>query len=123
MDDTAHSMTREGPEEGSSPGAPVEESGDTSEEEDQEAYDEVIVVNRLGLHARPAARLVEAVLGFSCDIYIEKEGHRVNAKSIMGLLTLAAAQGSMLRVFCKGPRAEEALAVVRDVVESGFGEE
>lgn len=81
------------------------------------------VVNSLGLHARPAARLVQTVLPFKSDVYISVNAHRVNAKSIMGLLTLAAAQGSRLVVTCTGPDANEALEAVRHLVQSGFGEE
>ena len=87
-----------------------------------EVTEELRVVNSLGLHARPAATLVQTVLKFQCDVHISLNGHRVNAKSIMGLLTLAAAQGSILVVTCTGPDAEEALAAVRDIVEKGFGE-
>ena len=87
-----------------------------------EVTEELRVVNSLGLHARPAATLVQTVLKFQSDIHISLNGHRVNAKSIMGLLTLAAAQGSNLVVTCTGPDAEEAIAAVRNLVEAGFGE-
>lgn len=84
--------------------------------------DDLIIVNTLGMHARPAAKLVETVLPFPCDVTIEKNGQKVNAKSIMGLLTLAAAQGTMLRVTCAGDQAEQALEAIRALIESGFGE-
>lgn len=87
-----------------------------------EVTEELRVVNSLGLHARPAATLVQTVLKFQSDVHISLNGHRVNAKSIMGLLTLAAAQGSILVVTCTGPDAEEALTAVRNLVEAGFGE-
>ena len=87
-----------------------------------EVTEELRVVNSLGLHARPAATLVQTVLKFQSDVHISLNGHRVNAKSIMGLLTLAAAQGSILVVTCTGPDAEEAIAAVRNIVEAGFGE-
>jgi len=84
---------------------------------------EMLIVNTLGLHARPAAKLVQTALPFKSEIHIRLNSHRVNAKSIMGLLTLAAAQGSRLQVTCTGPDAEQALEAIRGLVESGFGEE
>jgi len=87
-----------------------------------ELTEEMLIINPLGLHARPAARLVETVLQFRSDVHINHDGNKVNAKSIMGLLTLAAAQGSSLLVTCNGPDAEEALNAVRELIESGFGE-
>ncbi len=87
-----------------------------------ELVEEVVIVNPLGLHARPAASLVQTVLKFKSDVYVQINGHRVNAKSIMGLLTLAAAQGSRMTVLCNGPDAQEAMTAVRTLVESGFGE-
>jgi len=91
-----------------------------------EALDEIVeeltIVNPLGLHARPAAALVQTVLQFRSDVYISLNGHRVNAKSIMGLLTLAAACGSILTFTCKGSDARQAMDSVRALIESGFGE-
>jgi phosphocarrier protein HPr len=84
--------------------------------------EEVSVMNQLGLHARPAATLVQTTLQFKCEVYIEMEGRRVNAKSIMGLLTLAAAQGTRLKVYCDGDDAEAAVDAIRELFESGFGE-
>ncbi len=88
----------------------------------EEIIEEVTIVNPLGLHARPAAALVQTVLRFQSDVYIISNGHRVNAKSIMGLLTLAAACGSVVQLSCKGTDAREALNAVRCLIESGFGE-
>lgn len=89
----------------------------------QEVSEEMTIVNMLGLHARPAAALVQTVLQFKSDVRIGTGAQQVNAKSIMGLLTLAAAQGATLTVTCRGDDAEEALTAVRNLVESGFGEE
>ena len=75
------------------------------------------------MHLRPAQRLVQTTLQFTCEVYLDKAGYRVNAKSIMGLLTLAAAQGTRLTVICQGEDAEEAMEAVRALVDSGFGEE
>lgn len=87
-----------------------------------EITEELVIMNQLGLHARPAASLVQTVLKFKCDVHISVNGQRVNAKSIMGLLTLAAAQGTRLDVTCRGDDAEQAMVAVRELVDSGFGE-
>lgn len=88
-----------------------------------ELREEIVIVNTLGLHARPAAKLVQTMLQFESEVFIHLNGNRVNAKSIMGLLTLAAAQGTTLVVTCKGPDAHEALNALRQLIESGFGED
>lgn len=88
-----------------------------------EITEEMRVTNSLGLHARPASALVQTVLQFESEVEISKNRRSVNAKSIMGLLTLAAAQGSVLRVTCRGRDAQEAMEAVRALLESGFGEE
>lgn len=87
-----------------------------------EVVETLPIVNKLGIHARPAAALVQTVLPFQSDVYISFNGNRVNAKSIMGLLTLAATYGSRLKVTCKGPDAEEAMEAIKRVIASGFGE-
>jgi phosphocarrier protein len=81
------------------------------------------VVNRAGLHARPAAELVKLAGRFRSEIHVEKGGLQVNGKSIMGVLMLAAEQGSTLRFTASGPDAEEALIALADLVRQGFGEE
>jgi phosphocarrier protein HPr len=81
------------------------------------------VVNRAGLHARPAAELVKIAGGFRSEIHVEKGGLQVNGKSIMGVLMLAAEQGSTLRFTASGPDSEEALAALTDLVQRGFEEE
>ena len=81
------------------------------------------VVNRAGVHARPAAELVKLAGSFQSEIHVEKEGLRVNGKSIMGVLMLAAAQGSTLRFTASGPDSEEALKALTDLVRRGFEEE
>ncbi len=87
-----------------------------------EARDFIRIVNPLGLHARPAAALVQAVIGFESDVRISLNGNEINAKSIMGLLTLAAGQGSEIEVICRGADAQDALDAVRSLVAAGFGE-
>lgn len=84
--------------------------------------EEMTISNRLGLHLRPAQQLVQTVLQFSSSVHIDKDGQRVNAKSIMGLLTLAAAHDTRIVVLCDGEDAEAALAAVRELIGGRFGE-
>jgi phosphocarrier protein HPr len=80
------------------------------------------IVNALGLHARPAAQLVQAANRHRCETYVVKDGTTVNAKSIMGVLTLAAAKGSRLTVTCDGDDAEQAMEAIATLIQAGFGE-
>ena len=80
------------------------------------------IVNKLGLHARPSAMLVTAASKFEAQVFLTKDGLRVNAKSIMGVMMLAAEQGSELIVEVDGVDEEPALAELLKVIESGFGE-
>ncbi len=80
------------------------------------------VVNELGLHARAAAALVQVANGFESTIHLAREGDEVNAKSIMGVLTLAAAKGTEVVVRCEGSDEAAALAAVGALFEDGFGE-
>ena len=89
----------------------------------EEITEDLLIQNTLGLHARPAATLVQTVLKYKSDVHVCVNGNRVNAKSIMGLLTLAAARGSTFTVTCKGDDALDAMEAVRTLVDSGFGEE
>jgi len=81
------------------------------------------IVNRLGLHARAAAQLVQTANRFSSDVTLEKDGNEVNGKSIMGLLMLAAPQGSMITVSVSGEDAAEALRMIGKLINDGFGED
>lgn len=81
------------------------------------------VTNRLGLHARAAAKLVHLAGEFDARITLAKDGDEVDAKSILGVLLLAAAQGTQLRVRCDGVDEERALAAVRRLFGARFGEE
>ena len=83
---------------------------------------DVEVLNPLGMHARPAATLVQTAGSFPCDVWLERGGVRVNAKSVMGLLMLAAAQGAKLRIVCDGERCTEALEAIEALFHNGFGE-
>ena len=80
------------------------------------------IINRLGLHARAAAKLVHTAAGFASDITLEKDGDRVDAKSILGLLQLGAAQGSEVTIRCTGEDEEAAANAIRDLVDDRFGE-
>ncbi len=81
------------------------------------------VTNRLGIHARPAALFVKVANRFSSDIFVEKDGETVNGKSIMGLLMLAAGQGSRLRVRAEGQDAPQALNELEELLKRKFDEE
>lgn len=81
------------------------------------------IVNRLGLHARAAAQLVQTANRFAADVMIEKDGNEVNGKSIMGLLMLAAPQGSRITVTVSGKDATEAMRVIGTLINDGFGED
>ena len=82
----------------------------------------VEIVNRLGLHARAAATLVELTNKFEAEVTIAKDDLEVNAKSIMGILMLAAAKGSTIRVRADGPDAEEAVSAIAAHIANRFGE-
>lgn len=81
------------------------------------------LVNRLGLHARAASRLVQVAAGFESAVWLERDGRRVNAKSIMGVLMLAAPVGSELVLECDGPDEDEAARAITALVEDRFGED
>jgi phosphocarrier protein HPr len=80
------------------------------------------IVNRLGLHARAAAKFVTCANAFSSTIVVERDARRVNGKSIMGLMTLAAARGSQIRLEVDGVDEEAAISALSDLVSRRFGE-
>jgi phosphocarrier protein len=84
---------------------------------------EVIITNKLGLHARPAAQLVQTASTFDSDIVLIKENLEVNAKSIMGVMMLAAEMGATIIIRADGPDEKEAIKAVAHVFNSKFGEE
>jgi len=81
-----------------------------------------VIVNTLGLHARAAAQLVQIANRFRAEIHVEKDGMQVNGKSIMGVLTLAAAKGSSITLSADGEDADNAMIALAKVIENGFGE-
>jgi phosphocarrier protein HPr len=82
-----------------------------------------LVANKLGIHARPAAMFVKTANRFTCDIFVEKDGEKVNGKSIMGLMMLAAGPGSKLTVYAQGQDASQALAELETLIKRKFDEE
>jgi phosphocarrier protein len=89
----------------------------------QRCTGEVVIDNRNGLHARPAAMFVKISSRYRAEVWVEKDGERVNGKSIMGLMMLAAGKGSRLQIIAEGIDADKAVAEIRNLVETRFGEE
>ncbi|MCL2245452.1 MAG: HPr family phosphocarrier protein [Treponema sp.] len=83
----------------------------------------VTVINRAGIHARPSAILVQNTKNFKSNIYIEKKGYRINAKSIMGIITLGASYGTELKLIAEGEDEEAAVEALIRLFESKFEEE
>lgn len=84
---------------------------------------ETEIVNRLGLHARAAAKLVHTAGNFQSRVTVEKDGEEVDAKSILGILLLAAGQGTQVTIRCEGQDEQEALRAVTDLIANRFDEE
>ena len=84
--------------------------------------EEAVISNRLGLHARAAAKLVHAASGFESQVVLVRDGEEIDAKSILGILLLAAAQGTHVRVRCDGADEQQALATVLALIADKFGE-
>ncbi len=87
------------------------------------AVREFTIKNRLGIHARPAAKLAKAANEFESEIKVMKDGLEVNGKSIMGIMMLAAAEGNVIEVEAKGPDENEALQALGDLIDNRFDEE
>lgn len=83
---------------------------------------EFVINNTLGLHARPSAQLTQIAGRYESEIFIAKLGRRVNAKSIMGVMMLAAGPGSTVTVDADGPDEQQAVAAIGVLIDSGFGE-
>ena len=83
---------------------------------------EVEIVNKLGLHARASAKLTQLAGSFPCEVWMERNKRRINAKSIMGVMMLAAGRGAKVVIDCEGERAEEALAAIESLIADKFGE-
>ncbi len=84
---------------------------------------ELVILNRYGLHARPAAMFVKTSNRFKADVWVEKDGEEVNGKSIMGLMMLAAGHGSKLRISAAGADADKFLREIEELVANRFHED
>jgi phosphocarrier protein HPr len=89
----------------------------------QKVEKDIPITNRLGLHARPAAMFVRIASRHRSEIWVSKEAEEVNGKSIMGLMMLAAGQGSKLHIRCEGPDADKAMEELEVLIKAGFNEE
>ncbi len=101
----------------------VSRSTATSSEAESKCSKDLVILNALGMHARPSARFVKVSNRYRSEIWVEKDGEHVNGKSIMGLMMLAAGQGSKLRVTAEGPDAEKALEDLEHLIQTRFDEE
>ena len=90
---------------------------------DQKVEKEITILNRLGLHARPAAMFVRVATRYRAEIWVDKEGEQVNGKSIMGLMMLAAGQGSKLHIRAEGSDAAEAVRDLEALIKTRFNED
>ena len=84
---------------------------------------DIEIINRLGLHARASAKLTQTASDFPCEVWLERNGRRVNAKSIMGVMMLAAAKGATITIDTVGERADEAMVALVELINDRFGEE
>ena len=87
------------------------------------AVKEFTIKNRLGIHARPAAKLAKIANEFESTIRVLKDGLEVNGKSIMGIMMLAAAQGNVIQIEAEGPDEKDAIRALGDLIENKFEEE
>ena len=83
---------------------------------------EVQIINKLGLHARASAKLTQVASGYSCELWLERNGRRVNAKSIMGVMMLAAGKGALIVIDADGEDADAALAALPKLIADKFDE-
>ena len=83
---------------------------------------DVLIINKLGLHARASAKLTQLVSSFKCDVMLSRNGRRVNAKSIMGVMMLAAGKGTTISIETNGPDEAEAMQAIVNLVNDYFGE-
>ena len=83
---------------------------------------DVLIINRLGLHARASAKLTQLASQFPCEVWLSRAGRRVNAKSIMGVMMLAAAKGSTINIETNGEREQEAMDALLALINDYFGE-
>jgi phosphocarrier protein len=84
--------------------------------------EQVVIINKIGVHARPAALLVKTATGFTSEIVLSKEGKKYNAKSILTVMSAAIKQGDAITIQATGPDEQQALAGVISLIKAGFGE-
>jgi phosphocarrier protein HPr len=89
----------------------------------QKLEKEITIINRLGLHARPAAMFVRISSRYRSEVWVEKEGEQINGKSIMGLMMLAAGQGSKLTIRCEGADADKVMEELEELIRNKFNED
>lgn len=82
-----------------------------------------VIVNRLGLHARAATKLVQLASRYGAEVELEKDGQRANAKSVMGVLLLCGAMGTRVTVMAEGEDAEQAVQAIGELIANRFGED
>jgi phosphocarrier protein len=83
---------------------------------------EVLIINKLGLHARASAKLTQLASQYPCEVWISRNGRRINAKSIMGVMMLAAAKGASINIETSGDREQEAMSAILALINNYFGE-
>ena len=83
---------------------------------------EVEIINKLGLHARASAKLTQVASGFKCEVWLTRNGRRVNAKSIMGVMMLAAGKGAAITIDAEGADADAALSALQKLIADKFDE-
>jgi len=83
---------------------------------------EFVVLNKLGIHARPAAMFVKVANRFACNVLVEKDGEQINGKSIMGLMMLAAGPGTTLLISCEGEDCHAAMEAIEELIKRKFDE-
>ena len=83
---------------------------------------DVIIINKLGLHARASAKLTQTASKFPCEVWMSRAGRRVNAKSIMGVMMLAAAKGVTINIETEGEQEQEAMDAIVALINDYFGE-
>jgi phosphocarrier protein HPr len=82
----------------------------------------IVISNKLGLHARASAKLTKLAGGYQCDVHMSRNGRRINAKSIMGVMMLAAGHGTEIEIETDGVDEEAAMAALRALIDDKFGE-
>ncbi|MFA6120502.1 MAG: HPr family phosphocarrier protein [Sideroxydans sp.] len=83
---------------------------------------EALIINKLGLHARASAKLTQLASQYPCEVWMSRNGKRINAKSIMGVMMLAAAKGTTVSIETNGEREEEAMTALLALINDYFGE-